>query len=219
MTEKYPSKKQWGPGPWQDEPDELHWVDPATGYKCRIIRCFPHSGHLNGYVAVPGTHPAQGMSYNGDTFEEHNARMAAFRAELRRTKGDIHKWRPQPDRSVFPGIGEAIEKIEVHGGLTYAGPGQNEFSKEWWFGFDCGHAFDLSPGMEALTHRLHIEQGTTKEWERRMAQFKELQAKFGQQDTYRTIDYVRTECTELARQLKALEVDCDILTQVRHKEP
>jgi hypothetical protein len=49
--------------------------------------------------------------------------------------------------------------VEVHGGLTYAAmcdgdeergichvvdPGEPEL---WWLGFDCGHAFDVMPGM------------------------------------------------------------------------
>lgn len=176
MSEKYPTKKQWGKGPWQDEPDELHWVDEATGYKCHILRAMPAPGHLNGYVAVPDTHPACNMSYNGDTYVEHEERMAAFRAELRRTKGDINKWRSFPEQKAFPGIGEAIEKIEVHGGLTYAGLGlRKAFKDEWWFGFDCGHAFDLCPAMDATMHLIYIEQNETKKWEARQA----AKARFG----------------------------------------
>lgn len=24
-------KAEWGPGPWQDEPDKAQWIDEATG--------------------------------------------------------------------------------------------------------------------------------------------------------------------------------------------
>jgi hypothetical protein len=27
-------KSQWGPGPWQDEPDKKQWQDEATGLPC-----------------------------------------------------------------------------------------------------------------------------------------------------------------------------------------
>jgi hypothetical protein len=206
MREKYPTKKQWGPGPWQDEPDEAEWVNEATGYKCRILRV-PHTGSLCGYVVVPETHPAFGLSYDGDTYAEHQERMAAFRAELERTRGDIKKWRSLPAQEAFPGIGEAIGKVEVHGGLTYAGPGITH-KDEWWFGFDCAHAGDLCPAIEALMHRIHIEAGDTRVWERQKALKAELGAQW--QDTYRTLAYVRNECADLARQLKALEVNIDV---------
>lgn len=47
---------------------------------------------------------------------------------------------------------------EVHGGFTYAGhcsghichvPEPGEPDHVWWIGFDCGHAFDLQPGLVA----------------------------------------------------------------------
>ena len=37
------------------------------------------------------------------------------------------------------------EDINVHGGLTFADSWLEE--GDWWFGFDCGHAFDISPAM------------------------------------------------------------------------
>ncbi len=96
---------------------------------------------------------------------------------------------------VFPwhpayGLGynhDLIAKTDVHGGLTYAGDGlRNESSgDEWWLGFDCAHGGDLVPVM-------------------REEQFADLGLM--DQCTYRTIEYVRKECTSLAQQLKQLEV-------------
>lgn len=79
--------------------------------------------------------------------------------------------------------------VDVHGGLTYAGfcqstddeahgvchvayPGRPEHV--WWLGFDCGHAFDLVPGIP-----------------------------FGSlvDEEYRTLPYVEAEVTRLALQL------------------
>jgi hypothetical protein len=39
---------------------------------------------------------------------------------------------------------------EVHGGLTYADQGNEAVGEDlaaWYFGFDCAHSGDLSPGM------------------------------------------------------------------------
>lgn len=78
-------------------------------------------------------------------------------------------------------------EAEVHGGLTFAnacqGQEENPFGichipeagrpeKVWWFGFDCAHCFDLSP------------------WYR-----------VAEDDVYRTLEYVKGECAQLARQL------------------
>ena len=54
---------------------------------------------------------------------------------------------------------ETLDGVPVYGGISYTGacnghichvpkPGQPE--DVWWFGFDCNHAFDLSP--VALAH-------------------------------------------------------------------
>lgn len=54
-------KAEWGPGPWQDEPDQVVWVDEATDLDCMIRRGPP--GGLCGYVGVPRTHPWYGAHY------------------------------------------------------------------------------------------------------------------------------------------------------------
>jgi len=114
-------KSTWGPGPWQTEPDKEQWQDGKTGLPCLIKRS-DFSGGLCGYVGVARGHPWYGVDH-----------------------GDI---RPEP---------------LVHGGLTYsdlceAGPPEQtichvtepgEPEPLWWLGFDCGHAFDISPGTEA----------------------------------------------------------------------
>lgn len=47
-------KSDWGPGPWQDEPDKIQWKDEATGFPCLIKR--NHYGALCGYVGVASDH-------------------------------------------------------------------------------------------------------------------------------------------------------------------
>ena len=77
-------------------------------------------------------------------------------------------------------------EVEVHGGLTYANRRQDHICHTpeaprpedvWWFGFDCGHAWDLMPAMMQYSI---ISKGTV----------------------YRDISFVRQECESLARQLK-----------------
>lgn len=83
------------------------------------------------------------------------------------------------------GYSELID-IDVHGGLTYAAgcshgdettnichiPSEGEPDNVWWFGFDCNHCFDFAPGMP------YMGDGG-----------------------YRNLAYVKSVCTQLARQL------------------
>jgi hypothetical protein len=168
MQWKFLDKTTWGEGPWNSEPDKVQWTDPATGLPCMIHRA-KTTGSWCGYVGVGSGHPHYG----------------------------IH------DFSEIP--------VSVHGGITFADkcdPGFNPETGEgichipepgepddvYWFGFDCGHAFDLMPAMHATmreigfvpTARGHI---TDSLWN---------------PETYRDIDYVRSECTILASQLAVL---------------
>lgn len=55
-------KRDWGDGPWQNEPDLLMWIAKAPPhYRCQITRSF--FGSLCGYVAIPPGHPAHGVYF------------------------------------------------------------------------------------------------------------------------------------------------------------
>jgi len=141
-----------GEGPWNDEPDKVQWIDPITGLDCLIVR--NRMGALCGYVGLPPEHPLHGKDYGHDAVD-----------------------------------------VSVHGGLTFANfcadeegpdaichiaaPGRPDHV--WWLGFDCGHAWDLQPGMV--------------QFEKRMG--------FGRLPdvVYRDLDYVVDEVTALAVQL------------------
>lgn len=83
-------------------------------------------------------------------------------------------------------------KVGVHGGLTYSDicmegpeaetichvPGPGEPDPVWWFGFDTAHAGDLCPRDLADERLRHLAHGT-----------------------YRTCEYVKKECADLAKQL------------------
>ena len=44
----------WRPGPWDDEPDKVQWIDAATGLHCIALRA---ASHWCGYVGLPAGHP------------------------------------------------------------------------------------------------------------------------------------------------------------------
>jgi hypothetical protein len=154
-------KEAWGPGPWQDEPDRLEWVDAATGLTCLVVRA-PLTGSLCGYVGVPPGHPYHGRHY------------------------------------------DAIDDVYVHGGLTYSDycqgaichtPRLGEPEPTWWLGFDTGHAFDLTPALNARLreYSASIEEAPAVKYAR--AQWRAV-------DVYRPVEYVRAECAALAAQIR-----------------
>ena len=107
------------PGPWTGEPNREEFKH--AGLDCLLQRNWV--GNWCDYAAVKPGHKWYGKAYNDD--------------------GGTEDYTNSPD-----GI------IEVHGGLTYSAACHGkichkteEEDKVWWFGFDCGHAFDISPLM------------------------------------------------------------------------
>lgn len=47
-------RSAWRPGPWDDEPDKVQWIDEATGFHCIVLR---QASHWCGYVGLPAGHP------------------------------------------------------------------------------------------------------------------------------------------------------------------
>jgi hypothetical protein len=87
--------------------------------------------------------------------------------------------------------------VEVHGGLTYAAacageichkPAAGEPHDVWWFGFDCGHAWDLAPGYSKVVDEVRNMAGL------------EPRPRFPD-EVYRDAAYVRSEVEQLAEQL------------------
>lgn len=160
-------------GPWADEPDKAQWVDDATDLDCLIVR--NRSGALCGYVGVPADHPWHGRGC------------------------------------------DVVDDVRVYGGLTFANfcqdgdgdgdggdgpsvchvPEAGRPADVWWFGFDCGHAFDLAPNFADLVRSLGLP---------------------GDGNVYRDFAFVQREVSLLAAQVasharpgaagdEALEVD------------
>lgn len=148
-------KTEWGPGPWELEPDLVQWVDEITQRHCIAVR--NSMGSWCGYVAVGPSHPYYEKPY------------------------------------------EDIENnIDVHGGITFAGPCSDNGKKPglgglhwnphfcdgnhlYWFGFDCSHGGDVIPSM------LKLGSVYPSIWS---------------EGVYRDLEYVIEQCTMLAKQLE-----------------
>lgn len=165
-------KSSWPNGPWKgDEPDSVSW-QAEWGPNAIQLAMIRHNtlGHWCGYARVPDHHPLFGKSYND------RAKMP--KAWLERPV-DIDK-----DIGVIGLVCASINSNEdmseatldlifhCHGGLTY--------SDKSWFGFDCAHAGDMSPGLERFSYR-------------------QFEAPFNY--VYRDFGYVRAQCERLAAQL------------------
>lgn len=116
-------KSKWPErGEWDNEPDKAYWVDHDTELDCLIVRNH-HLGFLCGYVGVNKDHPFFQIPY--------------------------YNWSSFID--------------DVNGGLTYSDFCQNTEDESigichkpekgrdkniWWFGFDCGHHWDISPAYQ-----------------------------------------------------------------------
>jgi hypothetical protein len=107
----------WTVGPWDGEPDKVQWRDATTGLTCLAKRS-PVLGAWCGYVGVDRTHPWHGKPYDDLPVEVHGGLSFADGCQ------------EGPQESTVCHIPE---------------PGQPD--DLWWFGFDCGHAWDISPGL------------------------------------------------------------------------
>lgn len=170
------NKDDWGVGPWTNEPDFVVWTDAATGYRC-LMRRGP-TGAWCGYVQVPESHPLYGVPYYRTT--KWLERL--LRARLEQPVGE----RPGLAVMIAYLTGKAVASPEivftVHGGITFSGPRETEPNGKkggWWFGFDCAHAGDFSPKIQALLGRVGGRPG----------------------EEYRDRAYVQSEVERLAIQL------------------
>lgn len=78
-----------------------------------------------------------------------------------------HPWYEKPYQDI---------DVSVHGGLTFSD--RHDSDQIWWLGFDCHHAYDLSPLDETFMY-----------------------PKSATGSTYKPLDYVQQQCTILAAQI------------------
>jgi hypothetical protein len=175
------NKSQWGPGPWQSEPDALDWIDERTKLACKIVR-HPDFGNFCGYVGVPPTHPYFGWSYDDDiVLQPGDLDDVQVGRDIGYIETFIYALQGADNYGTIP----LSFTLRAHRGVNFSGARDNNNSL-WWFGFDCGHCDDLQPGMRLRTSP-------------------EYQRVVMSQQTYRDLEYVRKECTALAFQLRQLE--------------
>ena len=174
---------------WESEPDLE--VFESHGYRCVISRNKSLKS-LNGYVGIPATHPLFGTET-----AEHNECLALLKA--RRLNSP-----PMEHEGIYVMLGMLVGSDDVlstpsgafivHGGLSYSNmkcPPDFQDDNLWYFGFDCGHAWDFQPGMAELLFRLSDP-----------LYMEEMEESAGQ--VYRNMDYVRDEVMSLADQLHSL---------------
>jgi hypothetical protein len=175
-------KSTWGEGSWQQEPDKKQWQDEMTGLPCLIVR--GPSGGLCGYVGVAPGHAWYGKRHS-ECLECHE----------------------EDEHGTCIWDGHRIDdRLRVHGGITFSefcieDPEQKEqgichivepgeFDKVWWFGFDCAHSGDQTPGSDAKIRDVLLARGTY------------LNNDYA---TYRDIAYVEQEVQSLAKQLSEVQ--------------
>lgn len=141
---------------------EKHWQH--EGYECVVVMN-EHMGFRCGYVGIPKGHPLYGKPYNEDC------------PELKGMIGEHTTIGKRGALTVFCWDGKSTDPqivFDVHGGLTYSGEAGYPIDKPdtWWFGYDCGHAGDMT--------NYTVHDG----------------------DVMRDLDYCVGECESLAEQLK-----------------
>lgn len=159
---------------------EKDWITEA-GFRAVVIMN-EDSGWRCGYVGLSKDHPLYGAQYS----EPHPALIPPEEGTPVGKRGSI---------SIFcAAIKDKSEwnspdlVFDVHGGITYSGnkPEYPVKSDLWWFGYDCGHAWDL-PSPE------FIEKNPSR------LEFLSFHDSF-----YRTLFYCENECESLASQIKKL---------------
>ena len=165
-------RTDWAPGPWDDEPDKVQWIDEATDLDCLAVR--NHYGSWCGYVGLPPGHRLHGVGYD-----------------------DVE---PYPDVHGGLTFADSCDEHEdpARGICHVPEPGRP--ADVWWLGFDCGHFMDVSPGLEATLRRVRAEHPPDSKLAAIEERLK-TDTPDWLREVYRDLDYVRAEVARLAAQL------------------
>jgi hypothetical protein len=164
-----------------------------NGFRCVVI--FTSMGHRCGYVGLTKENPL----YEKDYGQQCSCLKTSDVAE-----DDIGK------RGIIPLLRQSCEDsdymtpdcyFDVHGGITYAGGGNNSTypveSDLWWLGFDCAHCGDGKDYEKVKEYQLmdvnHVNN---------LIEIDDMYPDI--KGTIRTQEYVEQECKNLADQLHAI---------------
>lgn len=115
------SKKKFGPGPWNKEPNRHEWK--YKGMQCLALRQ-PTSGHWCGYVGLKPGHKYYGIPDSLPWDEKNKSRVDAF--------------------SLPFGHGGVTYGQFCNGFVCHINDNEDE-SPLFWLGFDCAHSGDYTP--------------------------------------------------------------------------
>lgn len=176
------------------EGDRVEFTD--SGYRCVCIR-HPLGLHWCGYVGVPPEHPWYGLPYNALVKLDDEAKNRP-RSRLSMSPIDmfLHAMSDTPKDQVPLGL-----YLSIHGGLTYGDDSlpDREPDDLWYFGFDCNHATDISPGMRHPRELGDTVRGMFDKLEKMIGHA------FDKGAVYRDKEYVVGECQSLASQLMQVQ--------------
>ena len=95
---------------------------------------------------------------------------------------------------------EEQDNIDIHGGITYY---EKKEEGTYIIGFDCGHYLDYMPAREYIERRLCEYLPQSKEVaEKSLELYKEIK----NPDSYRDIEYVKSQLRSLVDQIKSLSL-------------
>ncbi len=185
MRDPYIDRSTWGSGEWDNEPDRKCWMH--HGVPCLILR-HPTVGHLCGYIGLLPDHPWHKKHYNAIDAECHGGLTSASPSNPLYPKyqflSDCKTQEEEGFRdALLADATDAVSRAVYQDWLLEHDRDQEadlvrDYLKLWWIGFDCNHAWDISPGMRAIISNYPINP----------------------RDQYRNIRYVTDEVTSLAEQ-------------------
>ena len=168
------------------------------GFHKLILKVDAH-GHLCGYLGVPCEHPFYKLNYMQCVLgcEGRDISMNEVSKNLAEAAGhDVYQVPEEHNRHfltwdcIYNTDNHQTPEglINCHGGITFSGiPYEGEKPDLWYFGFDCAHYMDYSPGLAK------ISQG-----------FEQNEAE------YRDEQYVDNEINSMFEQVKAYVLVKDI---------
>ncbi len=169
---------------WDDEPDEHHFQ--AYALQCLMVRN-EWTKTWCGYVGVPASHPLYGTNLRDRVPYPESWRE---RPIVVNDHGIINLFTALFDADEIPDSHAPLTMVLVcHGGLSFSD--RIRTWTGWWFGFDCNHAGDYAPGsVEALRAcAVNMPEGP------------QALLSWMQHRDYRTFEYVKSECANLACQI------------------